>query len=387
MVTRLLEPALLARMQMAPAVAVVGPRQVGKTTLVRVIQAELRTSSLYLDLERPSDVARLQQAELFLGTVADQTVVLDEVQRMPDLFPLLRSLIDDDRRPGRFILLGSASPELLRRASESLAGRISYLEMHPFLLPEVGAERVIEHWVRGGFPGSYLTDDEPVRRQWLLDFVTSYLERDLPLLGLSAAPTLTRRLLTMLAGQQGGLLNQSALAASLGITAPTVGAYLDFLEHAFLIRRLPPYFVNVGKRLTKTPKAYVRDSGLLHHLLGIRDQVGLLGHLVAGGSWEGYVVQEVVAQVPAGVTPYFYRTADGAELDLILEQNGRVALAVEVKLSDAAKLSKGTSVALADLGNPPLLVVTPSGSVYPMRSGVWACGAGNLAAQLRKFLV
>lgn len=386
MVERILSASLIERIKTVPAVALVGPRQVGKTTLLKTIQPELPTASQYLDLERPSDAARLEQPEFFLSSLSDRTVVLDEVQRMPSLFPLLRALIDDNRRPGRFVLLGSASPDLLRQAAESLAGRVSFLELHPLLLQEVGTDRYLDHWVRGGFPEAFLADDETVRNRWLGDFLTSYVERDLPLLGLRATPALTRRLLTMLAGQQGGLVNYAALGASLGISAPTVNAYVDFLENAFLIRRLSPYFTNVGKRLVKAPKLYVRDSGVLHHLLGLRTHVGVLGHLVAGGSWEGYVLQEIIAQLPADLAPFFYRTSNGAELDLVLEQNGRIALAIEVKLSDAPKLSKGITQALADLGNPPLLVVTPNGPVFPLRPGVWACGVGELAGQLGKWL-
>ncbi|RYD61500.1 MAG: ATP-binding protein, partial [Verrucomicrobiaceae bacterium] len=265
-----------------PAVALLGPRQVGKTTLVKTLQSRLPLPSTYLDLEIPSQRVRLGiDPELYLSHRIDQTIILDEVQQLPDLFPLLRGLIDQHRMPGRFLLLGSASPDLLRNTSESLAGRVVYLEMHPLLLEELpDSDTYRTHWLRGGFPQAYLAPSVKRFRDWFESFVATYLQRDLPQLGLLAAPDLVRRLLTMLASQQGGLLNYSNLANSLGLAVSTIQRYIDFLEHAFLIRRLEPYFVNVGKRLTKAPKAYVRDSGMVHHLLRLYDEEALLGHPV-----------------------------------------------------------------------------------------------------------
>lgn len=387
MIRRLLEDHLLDQISYFPAVVVVGPRQVGKTTLVKTLQSRLPLPSTYLDLEIPSQRVRLSiDPELYLSHRIDQTIILDEVQQLPDLFPLLRGLIDQHRMPGRFLLLGSASPDLLRNTSESLAGRVVYLEMHPLLLEELpDSDTYRTHWLRGGFPQAYLAPSVKRFRDWFESFVATYLQRDLPQLGLLAAPDLVRRLLTMLASQQGGLLNYSNLANSLGLAVSTVQRYIDFLERAFLIRRLEPYFVNVGKRLTKAPKAYVRDSGMVHHLLRLYDEEALLGHPVVGGSWEGYVIQQVIAVLGTGTRAYFYRTQQGAELDLVLEQGGQLVLALEIKLSTLPTLSKGNTVALQDLGNPPLLVVTPSAADDELRPNVFLCSVATLPNWLKRF--
>ena len=365
MIPRALEPDLLLRLMHVPATALLGPRQVGKTTLVRYLVPRLPKPSLYLDLENPVDRARLTEPQLFLEANADKTIILDEIHRLPEVFPLLRGLIDRQREPGRFILLGSASYDLLRNTSESLAGRVAYLELTPLLLDELPAASVRMHWFRGGFPASYLAPSDAVQQFWMGDFLTTYLEKDLPQLGLTARPALTRRLLTMLAHGQGGLLNYSTLANSLGLSQPTVAGYVEFLERALLVRRLPPYFTNVGKRLTKTPKVYLRDAGLLHRALGLPDLNALLGHPVAGGSWEGYVLEQLLGYLKPEHTASFYRTSNGAELDVVIEAGGRVVVALEIKLSNAPTLSRGTHSALADLGNPPLLVVTPGVDALP----------------------
>lgn len=389
MIPRALEPELLLRLRHVPATVLLGPRQVGKTTLVRHVSDQFPRPGLYLDLENPTDRARLTEPELFLEANRDKTIVLDEIHRLPEVFPLLRGLIDRDRQPGRFVLLGSASYDLLRNTSESLAGRAAYLELTPLLLCELPGADVRTHWFRGGFPPSYLAPEESVQQFWLGDFLTTYLEKDLPQLGLAARPALTRRLLTMLAHSQGGLLNYSALAASLGISQPTVAGYVDFLERALLVRRLPPYFTNVGKRLVKSPKVYLRDSGLLHRLLGLASLNALLGHPVAGGSWEGYVLEQVTGCLRPDQTAYFYRTSNGAELDVVIEAGGRVAGAVEIKLANAPTLSRGTHTALTDLGHPPLLVVTPGGTEpgaddYPLAEGIFVCSARTLPEHLHR---
>lgn len=387
MIRRLLEEHVLNQISYFPAVVIVGPRQVGKTTLVKMLQSRLPKSSVYLDLEIPSQIARLSpDPELYLSNRPEVTVILDEVQQLPDLFPLLRGLIDQHRVAGRFLLLGSASPHLLRNTSESLAGRVIYLEMHPLLLEELpGTTMYRLHWLRGGFPEAYLAPSVKRQRDWFDSFVATYLQRYLPQLGLSAAPDLVRRLLTMLASQQGGLLNYSNLANSLGIAVTTVQRYVDFLEQAFLVRRLEPYFVNVGKRLTKAPKAYIRDSGMAHHLLRLYDEDALLGHPVAGGSWEAYVIQQVIAVLGTGTHAYFYRTQQGSELDLVLEQGGKIVLALEIKLSNQPTLSKGNTVALQDLGNPPLIVVTPTAADDQLRAGVFLTSVATLPDRLKQF--
>lgn len=386
MIKRLIEERLIDLISYFPAIVLVGPRQVGKTTLVKKLLAELPKASVYLDLEIPSQLARLElDREIYLTTRQEQTVVLDEVQQLPDLFPLLRGLIDQHRVAGRFILLGSASPDLLRNTSESLAGRVVYIEMHPLLAEELpqSADYHI-HWLRGGYPDAYLAPSVKRLRDWFESFVGTYLQRDLPRLGLPASPDLVRRLLTMLANQQGGLVNYSSLANGLDIAVSTVQRYIDFLEQAFLVRRLPPYFVNVGKRLTKSPKVYVRDSGMVHHLLRLYDEDALMGHPVVGGSWEGYVIQQIIAVLSPDTTPYFYRTQQGSELDLVVEQGGQIKLAIEIKLSNNPTLSKGNTVALQDLNNPPFLVVTPGAQDDLLRPNVWLCSLATLPAHLKK---
>lgn len=385
MVSRSIESELVKRFRYFPAIAIVGPRQVGKTTLVKKIQSQISKSTIYLDLELPEDLNKLRDAPLFLEQFTDKTVIIDEVQRMPSLFPVLRSLIDKNREPGRFILLGSASPDLLRTSSESLAGRISYLELNPFNYEEVLGDYKM-HWLRGGFPDAYLAPDEDLRFIWFENFIRSYVERDLPLLGLPSNPVMTRRLLTMIASMQGGLMNYSMIGKSLGLSHTTIKKYLDFIESAFLIRTVQPYFVNIGKRLTKNPKIYIQDSGMLHSLLSIHSFENLLGNIIAGNSWEGYVIQNILTYLPMDIQTSFYRTQDGAELDLVLEKGGKVALAVEIKLSNSPTLSRGTTIALSDVGNPPLLVVTPSVEDYQMRENIQVCNITSLKRNLDSFL-
>lgn len=386
MIHREVENELLFRVNHFPVTAILGPRQVGKTTLVKMLRAVLPKESLYLDLEIPSDLAKLSfDTELFLKNNDNQIVIFDEIHRLPDIFVLLRGLIDQKREAGRFILLGSASPDLLKNSAESLAGRISYVEMHPFHYREIAPANYQDHWLWGGFPLSYLAKNDKSRNLWLADFLRSYLERDLPQLGLSVSPLLMRRLLMMIAGIQGGILNYTMLANSLGVSQPTVKNAVDFLEQAFLIKRLQPYFVNIGKRLVKSPKIYIRDSGLLHHLLNVKEQGSLLGHIVAGGSWEGYIVQEIISLLPQDALPFFYRSQDGSELDLVIEQGLSILLAIEIKLSDSPTISKGNTIALQDLGSPPLLIVTPSANDYALKPNVWVCSIATLSKNMTRF--
>lgn len=357
-----------------PAVAVLGPRQVGKTTFVRNIAQTHQKETVYLDLEYVADQRRLQQPDLFFQANQDRLIILDEVQRMPELFPLLRVMIDRHRVPGRFILLGSASPDLLKNSSETLAGRIVYLELTPLHLTEVQAVYDYRtHWLRGGFPNALQAPDEAVWQLWTDSFIQTYVQRDLPDLGLSASPTTIRNLLTMLAANQSGQLNYADLARSLDVSSPTVQHYVDFLENAYLIRRLPPYFVNIGKRLVKAPKVFVRDSGLVHRLTGLDSFNALAGHLLLGGSWEGYVVQQLVSRLAADVTPYYYRTQNGAELDLVLVKGGKPAVGLEIRYSNAPSLTRGNTQAIADLGLEQTLVVTPEADGYWLRKDVQVC--------------
>ncbi|MFN0175092.1 MAG: ATP-binding protein [Saprospiraceae bacterium] len=386
MISRNLESILLFHLAHFPATALLGPRQVGKTTLVKNIQPKLAKPSVYLDLENPVDRNKISERGLFLESNAEKTVILDEVQRLPDIFPELRGLIDRQREPGRLLLLGSASYDLLQNTAQSLAGRIGYLELTPFLLSELPDATWQAHWFKGGFPESFLAVNEQIREAWMSNFITTYLEKDLPQLGVRAAPAMMERLLTMLAYTQGSLVNFTTLSSSLGISSPTLASYVDFLERALLLRRLQPYFTNIKKRLVKTPKLYLRDSGIVHHLLRIPDFNSLLGHPQSGGSWEGYVIEQIIPLLEPHDRAYFYRTADGAELDLVIESALKIKVAVEIKLSDRPQLSRGNTIALQDLGNPPLLVVTPNSDVAQLGSNIWICSVKTLPEQIKSFL-
>jgi predicted AAA+ superfamily ATPase len=388
MIQRIIENQVIFGLSFQPSVAILGPRQVGKTTFVKQLQGKLSKPSIYFDLERSSDLSKFQHDRLaFLETMQDQIVILDEIQRLPEIFPDIRSLIDQNRVPARFILLGSASFVLLKNTSESLTGRISYFEMTPLLYRELTLDSdYTKHWLWGGFPSAYLAPTFEQQQKWFEDFVRSYLERDLPQLGLSASPIQLRRLMMMIASIQGNLLNQTMLANSLGIRTNLISTYLDFFEQSFLIRRIQPYFTNIGKRLTKSPKIYVRDSGLVHHLLSIHSYDGLIGHIVAGGSWEGYVIEQIISLLNYQQIPFFYRTADGAELDLVIEEDLQIKLAIEIKLSNSPALSKGTTIALQDLNNPPLLVVTPLADDYLLKPNISVCSIQTLTNNIKRFL-
>jgi predicted AAA+ superfamily ATPase len=338
---------------------------------------------VYLDLEYFADQRRLQQPDLFFQANQDKVVVLDEIQRMPELFTLLRSLIDQYRVPGRFILLGSASPELLKNTSESLAGRIVYLELAPLHLLEISPTyRYRDHWLRGGFPNALQAPDQLLWQLWMDSFIQTYIQRDLPDLGLSASPIAIRNLLTMLAGIQGGQLNYSDLARSLDLSVATVQHYIHFLENAYLIRRLPPYFVNIGKRLVKAPKVFIRDSGLVHRLANLNDYNALAGSLLLGGSWEGYVVQQIVSRLAMDVTPYYYRTQNGAELDLVLVKGGKPIVAIEIRYSNDPALTRGNTQGIADLNAEQTLVVTPEADGYWLRKDIRVCSIDGIWAVL-----
>ena len=385
MILREIEKILLEKLNYQPVTALLGPRQVGKTTLVKQIQAKLPQPSVYFDLESSRDFQKFQtDAVTFLESMRDQTVILDEIQHLPALFGDLRGMIDNYRMPARFLLLGSASPALMKNTAESLAGRITYLEMSPLLFRELDQTDPNLHWLRGGFPNSLLAPTDVEQQSWFESFVTTYLQQDLPLLGLRANPVLLRRFLMMLASVQGNLLNQSTLANSLAIKNVQVTQFIDFFDNAFLIRRLQPYFTNIGKRIVKTPKVYIRDSGLLHHLLNLYDYSTLIGHAVCGGSWEGYVIEQIITLLPYQSLPFFYRTQDGAELDLIIETGLHISLAIEIKLSNTPILSKGNTVALQDVGNPPLLVITPSSTDFQMKPNVWVCSIKTLPENLQR---
>lgn len=374
MIDRHLISSLQDRLAYSPAVALLGPRQVGKTTLALAMDDRISRPTLYLDLESARDRAKLEQAELYLGDHLDKLVILDEVHRVPGLFPLLRGLIDRARRAGReagmYLLLGSASLDLLKQAGETLAGRIAYLELSPFTVRETRHLPSDELWVRGGFPGSLLAASGPRSLRWRQDFIRSYLERDIPQFGPRIAAETLRRFWGMLAHHQGGLLNTAQFARNLGVDAKTAASYLDLLADLLLVRRLPPWHANLGKRLVKSPKVYVRDSGLVHALLAIPDKEALLAHPVVGNSWECFVVENLLAAAPEGVQGYFYRSSGGAEIDLLLAWPDGALWVVEIKRSLSPKLERGFHAACTDLKPARKLVIYPGDEHYRLAADV-----------------
>jgi predicted AAA+ superfamily ATPase len=371
------QAALASALRRFPAVALLGPRQVGKTTLARALVLPDRPM-LYLDLELPSARRQLEDAESFLFAQKNRLVILDEVQRLPELFAVLRAVIDERRRDGetagQFLLLGSASGALLQQSSESLAGRITYFELLPFTIGEWHASRPGPDlrqtlWVRGGFPLSLLAPEDASSLEWREAFITTYLERDIPNIGPRIPAATLRRLWTMLAHRHGGLLNQSDLAAALGISGQTVGRYIDVLVDLMLVRRLPAWHGNVGKRLVRAPKLYVRDSGLLHALLGLVDLESLLAHPVAGASWEGFVIEQIAAVAHAAQLSFF-RTAHGAEADLVVEFRGGETWIIEIKRSSAPTVSRGFHQAAIDTEATRKLLLAPVPQAYAGLQGV-----------------
>jgi predicted AAA+ superfamily ATPase len=351
-----------------PAVVLTGPRQCGKTTLAQKIAEYLKKPTLYLDLESATDRRKLTDPNAFLDPLSDHLVILDEVQRVPDLFPQLRGIIDRRRTPRRFLLLGSASPLLLRQSGESLAGRIAHVELTPLRISEVGAKRLSQLWLRGGFPDSLLAPSTKVSCRWREEFIRTFLERDIPQLGFRVPAEALHRLWQMLAHHHGQLLNRSQLGQSLGVTPATIGHHLDMLSQTYMVRSLPPLLPNLKKRLVKSPKVYLRDSGILHTLLGLETESDLRGHPVFGASWEGFALEQILDQYP-GWTASHYRTATGVELDLILEK-GRRRIAFEFKASSAPDVTRGFHQAIADLQPEHTYIVAPVEKSYPIGNNV-----------------
>lgn len=362
LLNRNLAEVLRNRLKTSPAVAILGPRQVGKTTLAK----ELDNNYIYLDLENPRDVAKLHDAYTFLESLQDSTVIIDEVQLLPELFSIIRPLIDAKRIPGRFILLGSASPELVKGVSETLAGRMSYNELTPVGLTELPLDINYEqHWFRGGFPEALLSENDNLSKEWIDDFIISYVERDLAkMFGVDLAPTLLRNFWNMLAHLNGNLFNGESFARSLGVSAPTINRYTDFLEGGYLIRRLQPWFVNAKKRLVKSPKTYIRDTGILHRLLNIPSYNDLFGHPGIGASWEGYVIEQIYQAKQKQTDLFFYRTQAGAECDLVLVQGIIPIACIEIKLSNAPIISKGFINCTEDLNPKYKYIITPKSETY-----------------------
>lgn len=372
MINRQLESNIVKLLRQFPAVAILGPRQVGKTTLAKQIAASGKKSMLYLDMEKTADRNRLKDAHTYLTTYKSSCIIIDEAQLLPHLFSELRPLIDEYRKPGRFILLGSASPNLVKGVSESLAGRASYTELTPIGLLELPQNiNQQKHWLRGGYPGALLAKNTVQVNDWIESFIRSYVERDLEFLfGVNLSSSTLQKLWSMLAHNNGGIWNAEVFARSLGVTAPTVLRYVDYLEGGYLIRRLQPWFVNAKKRLVKSPKIYIRDTGILHHLLRLDSINEVLGHPVAGTSWEGYVIEQIYQCKPQYLDMYFYRTHDGAECDVVLVKGIIPIACIEIKLSNAPVISKGFYTSVEDLKPKKKFVLTPSSDEYPMNDNI-----------------
>jgi predicted AAA+ superfamily ATPase len=384
MIPRYILPLLLEDLSIFPAVALLGARQTGKTTLARKLAQQ--KDALYLDLESERDRAKLVDAELYLSSQRDKLVVLDEIHRVPGLFPVLRGIIDQNRFEGRknglYLLLGSASLDLMRQSGESLAGRIAYRELSPLWVLELPADEQDRLWLRGGFPESYLAANDAISMRWRQDFIQTYLERDIQQFEMRLQPDTLRRLWTMLAYQQGGLVNVAQLARNIDTDVKTVNRYLDILIRLFLLRRLEPWHANLGKRLTKSPKLYVRDSGIVHALLGIGDRETLLSHPVVGASWEGFIIENLLIAAQNKVNAYFYRTAAGAEIDLVLLFRDQSLWAIEVKRSLAPKPEKGFYIACDDLKPARAFVVYPGTERYPLGKNLEALSLPAMAEEI-----
>lgn len=385
MLRRSKEEAIKNALNRQAAVALLGPRQVGKTTLAHLIGDE--RPSVYLDLENSADRVKLTDPGAFLALHEDKLVILDEIHHVPEIFASLRGIIDQGRRKGlrtgRFLILGSAAIQLMRQ-SETLAGRIAYVDMGPLNVLEIETGELQKLWLRGGFPDSFLaksdSDSLAIRR----DFIRTYLERDVPMFGPRMPAETLERLWTMLAHSQGGLLNASKLASGIGVSSPTVASYLGLLVDLLLVRRLQPFHRNIGKRLVKSPKVYIRDSGLLHALLGIPDLDTLFGHPVIGSSWEGFVIENLLAVAPEHANASFYRTAAGAEIDLVLEMGGKHGIwVVEVKRSSAPSLEKGNRHAIEDIRPSKIFVVHAGVDRYPLGGNVEAISLSGLMREMQ----
>lgn len=382
MIERKLQKKILRSLKQFPVVGILGSRQVGKTTLAKSIKNQIGKASIYIDLELPSDLNKLQDPELYLSQYVgkEKLVIIDEIQRKPDLFPLLRSLVDKDRKPGSFLILGSASRDLIRQSSETLAGRIIYHELMPFNISEVArtSQDIKKIWLAGGYPESYLAKDDALSFTWRNAFIKTYLERDIPQLGIRIPAPQLRNFWVTIAHCHGQLWNASQISKSLGVSAPTVNNYLSILEETFIVRSLKPYFHNIKKRLVKSPKIYIRDSGLLHTLLMNKTFDELQGHPSIGNSWEGFVIEQIISMLPDEWDTYFYRTSNGAEIDLVIFRGQKSPIAIEIKYSSAPKVSKGFHTGFTDLGCENGFVVYPGEDMYPIAENIMVLPIGKL---------
>ncbi|MEO6242204.1 MAG: ATP-binding protein [Bacteroidia bacterium] len=391
MIERMIQGRVLKMMKQFPAVGLIGPRQCGKTTVALLFQKKFPKRTVYFDLESPADFRKFSDPELFIQQLEADTIIIDEVQRLPELFSILRSLIDKKRKPGRFLLLGSASPELVQGTSETLAGRIFYIDAAPFNLTELPDTPTTQkkHWFRGGFPDAFLANTDDSAFNWMDGFVRTFVERDLnSLFGTSFSPQLMFRIWRMLAHHHGGVWNAHSFAKGLDISPTTVNRYLDHLEGAFMVRKLSPYFVNSKKRLVKSPKVYLRDSGLLHYLLDIFKSAGLPIHPQVGFSWEGYVIEQIIQLLPHTIQPFYYRTHDGSEMDLILVKGIKPLVCIEIKMTHSPSMTKGMTESIKDLNCKHNFIITPSADAsYPLNKQVKVVGLKEfLGVQLVKLI-
>lgn len=373
MIRRKIESKLLKTINYFPVTGIIGPRQVGKTTLAKKIKQSIEKECIYIDLENPRDLIKLSDPNLFFESNLDKCIILDEIQLRPDLFSIIRSLVDLHRTPSRFILLGSASPIIIRESSQSLAGRIAYIELSGFNLSEIPNHNLNLHWLRGGFPDAFLAPDNSLWRQWLDNFIKTYIERDLPMMGLNVNPIILRNLWIMIAHCHGNVINYANISRSLELSSTTIKKYLNFLENAFLIRQLQPYHVNVKKRIVKSPKLFIRDSGILHNLLNINNITELEGNPMKGNSWEGFAVEQIMQMINESYQAYFYRTHQGAECDLVLTKSAKVVYAIEIKYSSSPKLTQGNLISFTDIDAKFNFVITPDTEDYLINKNVRVC--------------
>ncbi len=371
MIQRALQREIIKSLRHFPVVGILGPRQVGKTTLAKIIAEKYKKKTVYLDLELPSDVNKLSDPEMYLLQHQEELIIIDEIQLMPQLFSLIRALVDRERRNGQFLILGSASPDIIRTASETLAGRIAYHELSSLTLDEIGGKESYEKlWLRGGFPKSFLASSSVRSFEWRESFIATYLQRDIPQLGIRVPALQLRKFWTMCAHLHGQLWNASTVGKSLGVSAPTVQHYLDILHDTFILRQLQPYYANVKKRLVKSPKVYLRDSGLLHALLKNITIEDLLSNPIAGASFEGFVIEQILAFLPSTWESYFYRTGSGNEIDLVLIPPQKAPIAIEIKYSLSPSVNKGFWLSFEELRCKRGYVIYPGQETYKIRKNV-----------------
>ena len=365
-------------------VGIIGPRQVGKTTLAKEVAKNIKKETIYIDLENPRDIAKLQDPVLYFEDNINKCIILDEIQNTPYLFSILRSMVDLKREPYRFIILGSASPDLIRDSSESLAGRIAYIELSPFNLTEINKQNNLDKlWLRGGYPDAFLAKKNNFVEQWHYNYIKTYIERDLPNLGLKTNKNILIKLLQMSSHIHGDVINYNNLAKSLGLSSNTIKKYISFFESAFIIRLLQPFHTNIKKRLIKSPKIFIRDSGILHYLQNINEKEDLYGNPILGNSWEGFVIEQIIELLPNKYQYFFYRTHDGSECDLVIAKSQKPIVSIEIKYSSSTKLTKGSFYAFSDLNAIENYVITPNSDNYLIRENIRVC---NLNDFLKNYL-